>query len=124
LDLIHAKIKARCAGAALDDQYFSLNSPKAIAKRMIEAVTGGPASATEVQNLMQWMLCKWDPAQRLELNTGDIRVDKLEVDVELMVVPWYAQTPKNISAMYACCSYGNMKSYCRLPSISDGGGMP
>ena len=23
-----------------------------------------------------------------------------------MAVPWYAQTPKDISAMYACCSYG------------------
>ena len=52
------------------------------------------------------MLCTLDPAHRLELVTGDIRVDKLGVDVELMAVPWYAQTPKDISAMYACCSYG------------------
>jgi len=36
----------------------------------------------------------------------DIRVDKLGVDVELMSVPWYAQIPKDIAAMYACCSYG------------------
>jgi hypothetical protein len=52
------------------------------------------------------MLCTWDPA----LVTGDIRVDKLGVDVELMAVPWYAQTPKDISAMYACCSYGKQLS--------------
>jgi hypothetical protein len=48
----------------------------------------------------------WDPTHRLELVTGDIRVDKLGVDVELMAVPWYAETPKDIDAMYACCSYG------------------
>ena len=52
------------------------------------------------------MLCTWDTDHRFELVTGDIRADKLEVDVELMVVPWYAQTPKDVSAMYACCSYG------------------
>ena len=41
-----------------------------------------------------------------ELVANDIRVDKLGLDVELMYVPWYAQTPKDISAMYACCTYG------------------
>ncbi len=37
---------------------------------------------------------------------NDIRVDKLGVDVELMSIPWYAQIPKDIAAMYACCCYG------------------
>ncbi len=77
-----------------------------MAKRMIEGAKGGPASTTEVQNRKEWMLCTWDPAHRLELVTGDIRVDKLGVGVELMAVPWYAQTPKDISTLYACCSYG------------------
>ena len=26
--------------------------------------------------------------------------------MELMAVPWYSQTPKDIVAMYATCSYG------------------
>jgi hypothetical protein len=33
-------------------------------------------------------------------------VDKLDVDVELMDVPWYAHTSNNISAVYVCCNYG------------------
>ena len=37
---------------------------------------------------------------------GDIRVKKLGVDVELMAAPWYDQTPKDMSTMYACCNYG------------------
>ena len=92
--------------AVFDGQYFSLNCPEATAKRMIEAATGGPASVTEVQNMMHWMLCTCYPTNRLELVTGEIRVDKLGVDMELMVVPWYSQTPKDISGMYAFCNYG------------------
>ena len=42
----------------------------------------------------------------MELVANDIRIDKLGADVELMSVPWYAQIPKDISAMYVCCSYG------------------
>jgi hypothetical protein len=106
LGLTIAEIRARCIGAAFDGQYFRLDWHEAIAKRMIEAATGGPASATEVQNLMQWMLCTWDLTHRMELVTEDNRADKLGVDVDLMAVSWYAQTPKDISAMYACCSYG------------------
>ena len=41
-----------------------------------------------------------------ELVANDIRVDKLGLDVELMYVPWYAQTPKDIDAVYACWNYG------------------
>jgi hypothetical protein len=42
----------------------------------------------------------------MELVANDIRVDREGVDVELMVVPWYSQTPKDIAAMYATCNYG------------------
>jgi hypothetical protein len=101
LGLTPGEIMAQCTGAAVDGQYFSMVCTEAIAKRMIEGAKGGPATTTEVQNRKEWMLCTWDPAHRLELVTGDIRVDKLGVDVELMTVPWYAQTPKDISAMYA-----------------------
>jgi hypothetical protein len=55
---------------------------------------------------MEWMICTWDPAHRLELVAKDIRLDRLGIDVELASVQWYAQTPKVFSAMYACCSYG------------------
>ena len=53
----------------------------------------------------------------MELVTGDIRVDKLGVDVELMTVFWDAQTPNDISAMYACCIYG--KQYEELLQIAE-----
>jgi len=36
---------------------------------------------------------------------NDIRIDLLGVDVELMSIPWYAQIPKDIATMYACCGY-------------------
>ena len=42
----------------------------------------------------------------MELVTNDIRVDRHGVDVEAISVPWYAQIPKDMFAMYACCSYG------------------
>ena len=57
LGLTPAEIMAQCSGAALDGQYFSLNCPEAMAKRMIEGAKGGPASTTEVQNRKEWMLC-------------------------------------------------------------------
>ncbi len=101
LGLTPEEIMDRCTWAAFDGQYFSLNCHEAIAKRMIEGAKGGLASIAEVQNRKEWMLCTWDPAHRLELVKGDIRVDKLDVDVELTSNPWYAQTPKDISAMYS-----------------------
>jgi hypothetical protein len=73
---------------------------------MIERAKGAPATARETKQLLEWLLCTWDPAHRLELIANDIRVDRQVVDVELMFVPWYAQTPKDISAMYAFYSYG------------------
>ena len=39
------------------------------------------------------------------------------VDVELMVVPWYSQTPKDIAAMHATCKYG--KQYEDLLRTAD-----
>jgi hypothetical protein len=89
LRLTLTEIKAQCIGAAVDGQYFSLICHEAIAKRMTEAATVDPASATEVQSLIQWILCMWYLAHPLQLVTGDIRVDKLGVNVELMAVPWY-----------------------------------
>ncbi len=51
-------------------------------------------------------MCTWNHGYRLELVANDIRVNGLDLDVELAPVPWYARIPKDISAMYACCSYG------------------
>jgi hypothetical protein len=73
---------------------------------VVEKAKGGAATGAEIASYMEWLLCTWDPAHRLELVAKDIRLDKLGIDVELASVPWYAQTPKNISPMYACCSYG------------------
>jgi len=73
---------------------------------MIERAKGTKATAREETRLLEWLLCTRDPAHRLELVANNIRVDRLGVDVELMSVPWCALTPKDISTMYACCSYG------------------
>ena len=39
--------------------------------------------------------------------------DDVRVDIELMSVPWYAQIPKDIAAMYATCSYGKQYEWLR-----------
>ncbi len=59
-----------------------------------------------VNNFVEWLLCTWDPAHRMELVANDILVDREGVDMELMAVPWYSQTPKDITTMYATFSYG------------------
>jgi hypothetical protein len=106
LGLTPAEIREQCTGAAFDGAYFHLNNPDHLAKRIVEQAKGAPATRSEIKSLKEWLLCTWDPAHRPELVASDIRLDKLGVDVELMSVPWYAQIPKDISAMYACCSYG------------------
>ena len=106
LGLTAEDIRNQCTGSAFDGQYFSLNAHEALAKIMIERAKGTTTTTRETQDLLEWLLCTWDPAHRLELVTNNIRVDRHGVDVKLMSVPWYAQIPKDISAMYACCSYG------------------
>jgi hypothetical protein len=106
LGLTPAEIREQCTGAAFDGAYFHLNNPGHLAKRIVEQAKGAPATRYEIKNLKEWLLCTWDPAHRLELVASDIRLDKLGVDVVLMSVPWYAQIPKDIVAMYVCCSYG------------------
>jgi len=104
LGLAPAEIREQCTGAAFDGAYFHLNSPDHLAKRIVEQAKGAPATRSEVKNLKEWLLYTWDPAHRLELVANDNRVDKLGVDVEIMSVPWYAQIPKDVVAMYSCCS--------------------
>ena len=77
-----------------------------LATRFVQEASEGQVTRTEIQNVMEWMLCNWDPTHRLELVTKSIRLGRLVVDVKFIVVPWYAQTPKAIFAMYACCNYG------------------
>ena len=77
-----------------------------LARMMIERAKGPTASGKETKYLLEWLLCTWDPAHRLELIANDIRVVRKGIDVEPMSVPWYDQTPNVISAMYACRSYG------------------
>jgi hypothetical protein len=106
LRLSPEEIRQQCTGAAFDGQYFSLKCPEHLARRMVEQTKGGQATRQEIQDSAKWMLCTWDPAHKLELVVNDIRVDNLDLDVGLMSVPLYAQIPKDISAMYACCRYG------------------
>ncbi len=106
LSLSPVEIREQCTGAAFDGAYFHLNIPDHIATRIVELAKGAPATRSEIRNLVEWLLCTWDPAHQLELVTNAIRIDKLGVNAKLMSVPWYAQIPKDISAMHACCSYG------------------
>ncbi len=73
---------------------------------VVEKAKGAATTGAEVNSFVEWLLCTWNPAHRMELVANDIRVDREGVDVELMIVPWYSQTPKDIAAMYATCSYG------------------
>ena len=73
---------------------------------VVEKEKGAAATGAEVDSFMEWLLCTWDPAHRMELGANDVRVDREGVDVELMNVPWYSQTRKDIAAMYATCNYG------------------
>jgi hypothetical protein len=116
LSLTPAEIREQSTGAAFDGAYFHLKNPDHLAKRIVEKAKGALATRSEISNLKEWLLCTWDPAHRLELVANDIRLDKLGVDVELMSIPWYARIPKDIAAMYACCSYG--KQYEELLKIA------
>ena len=84
-------IREQCTGAAFDGQYSNLNCLEVLAKRIVEEAKGAPAKRSEIQSLVKWLLCTWDPAQRLELIVAnDIQIGRLGVDVELMQGPWYA----------------------------------
>jgi hypothetical protein len=87
LGLTPQDIRQQCTGAAFDGQYFSLNVREALAKMMIERAKGTSSTARETSCLLEWLLCTWDPAHRLELIANDIRVDRHGIDVELMSVP-------------------------------------
>ena len=65
LRLTQAKVGSRCTGVAFDGHFFSLDIHEALAARMIEA-TEFYTSTTEVQSLMQWLLCTRHLAHRLE----------------------------------------------------------
>ncbi len=82
-----AEIRAQCTGATCEGQYFHLNCPEILARRIVERAKGSPTIPSEIQSLVEWMVCTWDPAHRLELVANDIRIDRLGVDVEFMPVP-------------------------------------
>jgi hypothetical protein len=89
LRLSPAAVRDQCTGAAFDGQYFCLKCPEVLATRIIEQAKGSPPTRTEIQHRMEWMICTWDPAHRLELVAKDIRLDRLGIDVELAAFPWY-----------------------------------
>ena len=106
LNLSPTDIRDQCTGAAFDGQYFHLGCPEVFSRMVVEKAKGAATTVDEVNSYMEWLLCTWDPAHRMKLVANDIRVDREGVGVELMAVPWYSQTPKDIAAMYATCSYG------------------
>ncbi len=99
------EVRDQCTGAAFDGQYFHLGCLEVFSRMVVENVKGAATTATEVNSFIEWLLCTWDPAHRMELVINDIRVNRVGVDVELMITPWYSQAPKDIAAMYATSSY-------------------
>ena len=87
LKLGPAYIRDQCTGAAFDGQYFHLGCLEVFSRMVVEKAKGVAATGDEVDRFLEWLLCTWDPAHRMELVANDIRVDREGVDVELMVVP-------------------------------------
>ena len=83
-----------------------LGCPEVFSRTVVEKAKGAATTGDEVSMFLEWLLCTWDPAHRMELVANDIRVDREGVDVDLMAFPWYSQTPKDIASMYVACSYG------------------
>jgi len=117
LRLSPEEIRQQCTGATFDGQYFSLNCSKHLARRMVKQEKGGRATKQEIQDSAEWMLCIWYPAHKLELVVNDIRVDKLDLDMELMLVPWYAQTQRTqLPCMRVTVTASNTRSFLRQRS--------
>ena len=77
LGLTPADIKEQCTGTAFDGAYFHLNNPDHLANQIVEKTKGAPTTQSEIRNLVEWLLCTWDPSHGLELVGNDIRIDKL-----------------------------------------------
>ncbi len=67
LEQMPHEIRQHCTRATFDGQYFSLNAHEALAKMMIERTKGTSATARDTLELLEWLVCTWDPAHRLEL---------------------------------------------------------
>ena len=90
LKLEPADIRDRCTGATFDGQYFHLGCLEVFSRIVVEKAKVAAATGDEVNSFVEWLLCTWDPARRMELVANDIRVDRKGVDVELSSVPMYS----------------------------------
>jgi hypothetical protein len=90
--------------AAFEGQYFHLGCPEVFSRIVVEKGKRVATTRDKFTSYMEWLLYTWDPTHRMELVANDIRDDRDGVDLELMSVTWYSQTPKDIATMYTTCS--------------------
>jgi hypothetical protein len=96
-------------GAAFNGKYLHVRCPEVLLRLVVEIAKRVIANGAEVTSFMEWLLCTWYPAHRIEIVANDIRIDREGADVELMSIPWYSQATKDIADMYATCSYDKHK---------------
>jgi hypothetical protein len=77
------ELAQQLVGFAADGQYFANNGSEEIAKQLLPEVERNDHAA--VQRMMEWLLCTWDAAHRLELTIGDVRKDKMCVARQINV---------------------------------------
>ena len=76
LKLGPANIRDLCTGATFDGQYLHLECPEVFSRIVVETAKGATSIGDEVNRFVEWLLCTWDPAHRMELVANDIRVDR------------------------------------------------
>jgi hypothetical protein len=75
LRLTRKELAQQLVGFAADGQYFANNLAEEIAKHLL--LEADQNDLEVVKRMMEWLLCTWDAAHRLELTIGDVRKDKM-----------------------------------------------
>lgn len=101
------QLRQQMTSFAADGQYFALAIAQHIAHLLLKDEHGdGPAFISEeVEYAMQWLLCTWDPAHRLELVLKDVRKDVLSVHEELPELKWYGEIAMDVNEIYSKFTY-------------------
>ena len=92
-------------GFAADGQYIQNNFGREMAEWILRE-RGLSIDQESIDLLVQWILCTWDGAHRLELGINDVRKDKDGVGEQLNEVEWYKHVSGVISDIYSRYNYG------------------
>jgi hypothetical protein len=118
LGFTREELRQQLSSFAADGQYFCLGCPEHLARLMLNVSGNLSAEDTSaVVRMVEWLLCTWDPAHRMELSLKSVREDKEGVDEELNSVSWYPPIPRDISQVYSNISYG--KGYEMILQIAE-----